>query len=47
VQLVDVIRRQGVAALIATHNMELAARMDRVLQVQEGQLIEISLSKTR
>lgn len=47
VQLVDVIRRQGVAALIATHNMELAARMDRVLQVHEGQLIEISLSKTR
>jgi lipoprotein-releasing system ATP-binding protein len=46
-QLVDVIRRQGVAALIATHNMELAARMDRVLQVQEGQLIEISLSKAR
>ncbi|MBS0253233.1 MAG: ABC transporter ATP-binding protein [Proteobacteria bacterium] len=47
VQLVDVIRRQGVAALIATHNMELAARMDRVLQVRDGQLIEISLSKTR
>lgn len=47
VQLVDVIRRQGVAALIATHNMELAARMDRVLQVHEGQLVEISLSGTR
>ncbi|HML31077.1 MAG TPA: ABC transporter ATP-binding protein [Hyphomicrobium sp.] len=47
VQLVDVIRRQGVAALIATHNMELAARMDRVLQVHEGQLIEISLKHAR
>jgi lipoprotein-releasing system ATP-binding protein len=47
VQLVDVIRRQGVAALIATHNMDLAARMDRVLQVQEGQLVEISLSRAR
>ncbi|MFT3731491.1 MAG: ABC transporter ATP-binding protein [Hyphomicrobium sp.] len=46
-QLVDVIRRQGVAALIATHNMDLAARMDRVLQVHEGQLVEISLSRTR
>jgi len=46
-QLVEVIRRQGVAALIATHNMELAARMDRVLQVHEGQLVEISLAKTR
>ncbi len=45
--LIDVIRRQGVAALIATHNMELASRMDRVLQVHEGQLIEISLTRTR
>jgi lipoprotein-releasing system ATP-binding protein len=46
-QLIDVIRRQGVAALIATHNLELASRMDRVLQVHEGQLIEISLAQTR
>lgn len=45
--LIDVIRRQGVAALIATHNLELASRMDRVLQVHEGQLIEISLARTR
>jgi lipoprotein-releasing system ATP-binding protein len=42
-QLIDVIRRQGVAALIATHNMDLAARMDRVLQMHEGKLVEISL----
>jgi lipoprotein-releasing system ATP-binding protein len=46
-QLIDVIRRQGVAALIATHNLELARRMDRVLQVHEGQLVEISLAQTR
>jgi lipoprotein-releasing system ATP-binding protein len=46
-QLVDVIRGQGVAALIATHNLELASRMDRVLQVQEGQLVEISLARAR
>jgi lipoprotein-releasing system ATP-binding protein len=46
-QLIDVIRRQGVAALIATHNLELARRMDRVLQVQEGQLVEISLAQAR
>jgi len=46
-QLIDVIRRQGVAALIATHNLELASRMDRVLQVHEGRLVEISLAKTR
>jgi lipoprotein-releasing system ATP-binding protein len=45
--LIDVIRRQGVAALIATHNLELASRMDRVLQVHEGQLVEISLAQAR
>jgi lipoprotein-releasing system ATP-binding protein len=41
-ELIDLIRRQGVAALIATHNLELARRMDRVLQVHEGKLIEIA-----
>jgi lipoprotein-releasing system ATP-binding protein len=41
-ELIELIRRQGVAALIATHNMELARRMDRVLQVQDGRLVEIS-----
>ena len=41
-ELVQLIRRQGVAALIATHNLELARRMDRILQVHEGQLVEIS-----
>jgi lipoprotein-releasing system ATP-binding protein len=41
-ELVELIRRQGVAALIATHNMDLARRMDRVLQVHEGQLVEIT-----
>jgi lipoprotein-releasing system ATP-binding protein len=30
-----------VAALIATHNRELAARMDRVLRMDGGQLIEL------
>ncbi|HVZ04211.1 ABC transporter ATP-binding protein [Hyphomicrobium sp.] len=40
-ELVELIRRQGVAALIATHNIELARRMDRVLQVHEGRLVEL------
>lgn len=40
-QLIDGIRRQGVAALIATHNLELARRMDRVLQLYEGRLVEL------
>jgi lipoprotein-releasing system ATP-binding protein len=41
-ELVELIRHQGVAALIATHNMELARRMDRVLQVHEGRLVELA-----
>ena len=41
-ELIDLIRNQGVAALIATHNLELARRMDRVLQMQEGRLVELA-----
>ena len=43
-ELVDLIRQQGVAALIATHNMDLARRMDRVLQMRDGTLVEIAPS---
>jgi lipoprotein-releasing system ATP-binding protein len=35
------VREAGVAALIATHNPELAARMDRTLRIQDGKLVEI------
>jgi lipoprotein-releasing system ATP-binding protein len=34
--LVDLVRQTGLAALIATHNLELAARMDRVLHLDQG-----------
>ena len=37
-QLMGLIRQTGLAAIIATHNFELANRMDRVLQLQDGQL---------
>ena len=30
----------GLAALIATHNLELAAKMDRALVLHEGRLID-------
>ena len=33
-------RESGVAALIATHNMELASYMDRVFALQDGHLVE-------
>lgn len=38
--LFDLVRLQGVAALIATHNMELAGYMDRVFALKEGHLEE-------
>src|SRR5436190_1085439 len=38
--LVNLVRAEGVAALVATHNAELAARMDRQLVLREGRLIE-------
>ncbi|MDX2306820.1 MAG: ABC transporter ATP-binding protein [Hyphomicrobium sp.] len=41
-ELIGLFRREGVAALIATHNLELARRMDRVLRLEAGQLIEIA-----
>ena len=45
--LVHLIRTTGVAALIATHNLELARRMDRVLQLDNGLLIEVIPSTVR
>lgn len=39
-ELIATVRRQGVAALIATHNPDLAARMDRIVTLREGQVIE-------
>ena len=38
--LLDMVRHAGLAARIATHNMELAARMDRTVCLDEGRLSE-------
>jgi lipoprotein-releasing system ATP-binding protein len=38
--LVEVVRSAGVGALIATHNLELAERMDRVVEMRDGVLVE-------
>jgi lipoprotein-releasing system ATP-binding protein len=40
-ELVSLARNQGVAALIATHNMDLAKRMDRAVTMDGGQLREL------
>ncbi|WP_300299015.1 ABC transporter ATP-binding protein [Ferrovibrio sp.] len=37
-ELTDLARNNGIGALIATHNLELARRMDRVVTLHEGRL---------
>ena len=37
--LMALVRDTGLAALIATHNMELAARMDRVVRLDQGRVV--------
>jgi lipoprotein-releasing system ATP-binding protein len=38
-ELISLVRTTGVAALIATHNPDLARRMDRVVRLQDGLLV--------
>lgn len=37
--LLALVRASGLAALIATHNMELAAQMDRVVTIRDGKVV--------
>ncbi len=37
--LTDLVRSTGIGALIATHNMDLAERMDRILELKAGRII--------
>jgi len=39
--LVDLVRGNGLAALIATHNLELAGRLDRIVALEDGKLRSI------
>ena len=38
--LIKIVREEGTAALVATHNLELAARMDRALILHDGKLLD-------
>jgi lipoprotein-releasing system ATP-binding protein len=38
--LIDIVRRTGLAALVATHNLALAQRMDRILALEDGVVVE-------
>lgn len=40
-KLTQLVRQENLSALIATHNMELAKRMDRIFTLHEGHLLKI------
>ncbi|MGH1420575.1 MAG: ABC transporter ATP-binding protein [Hyphomonas sp.] len=40
--LIRLVREEGAAVLVATHNMALTKHMDRVLTLKDGQLVEYS-----
>jgi len=44
--LMDVVREKGVGMLIATHNPDLAARMDRILTLDSGTVTSATPKKT-
>jgi len=37
--LIDLVRNVGIGAVIATHNMSIADRMDRILEIKNGKLL--------
>ncbi len=39
-QLLNLVHLTKIGALVATHNLELATRMDRILQLQDGVIVE-------
>jgi len=45
--LLDLVRNSGMAALIATHNMALAGRMDRQVWLEAGKLVGVSQENVR
>lgn len=43
--LLEIVKETGLSALIATHNMELAAKMDKQVQLKDGVLVDLRPSK--
>ena len=37
--LLNLVRGTGLAALIATHNLDLAKRLDRILRIEDGVVV--------
>ena len=46
-ELLELIQHTGVAALMATHNLELARSMHRVLRLEHGMLVETNPATVR
>ena len=44
--LTNIVRKTGVAALMATHNMDLASKMDRILIVKDGKVLSKTNAKS-
>jgi lipoprotein-releasing system ATP-binding protein len=40
--LLDLVRREGLSALVATHDQRIAARMDRVFVIRDQRLVEVT-----
>ena len=38
--LIDMVSKEGLVAIIATHNFELAGRMDRAILIKDGKLVD-------
>jgi lipoprotein-releasing system ATP-binding protein len=39
--LTQLVRASGLAAVIATHNMDIASRMDRRVTLRDGKVVEL------
>ncbi|WP_370930808.1 ABC transporter ATP-binding protein [Bartonella sp. DGB1] len=42
--LYNFVKQSGMSAIVATHNYELAAKMDRLITLKNGKILEISLN---
>ena len=42
-EFLRLIEEEGLGAVIATHNLELAQRMHRILHLDKGQLVEVGV----
>jgi lipoprotein-releasing system ATP-binding protein len=45
VELLSIVKETGLSALIATHNFDLADRMDRKVKLESGRLVDLRAEK--